>query len=81
MLKPGWPALGASDQAHREWQLRAPNLRPSDDVTNGRVARELPVATALLIRRVIAQQQTLARAVQRPTLTTPKAGHVVPSAL
>jgi len=36
----------------RERLERAPTSRPSDDVTNGRVARELPVAPALLIRRV-----------------------------
>ncbi len=33
---------------------RAPTSRPSDDVTNGKVAQELPVAPALLIGRVIA---------------------------
>ena len=42
-----------------EWQLRAPTSRPSDDVTNGRVARDLPVTSALLIRRDLAQEQSL----------------------
>ena len=34
----------------------APTSRPSDDVTNGKVAQELPVAPALLIRRELAQK-------------------------
>ncbi len=38
-------------------ELGPPTSRPSDDVTNVRVARELPVADALLIRRVIAQKR------------------------
>ena len=33
-----------------------PTSRPSDDATNGRVARELPFASALLIRRDIADR-------------------------
>ena len=33
-----------------------PTSRPSDDVANGRVIRELPVAPALLISRELAQQ-------------------------
>jgi hypothetical protein len=40
------------------WRDWAPTSRPSDDVTNGRVARELPVASALLIRRDVAQFET-----------------------
>ena len=36
----------------------APTSRPSDDVTNGKVAQELPVAPALVIRRDLAQNQT-----------------------
>ena len=33
-----------------------PTSRPSDDIANGRVARELPVAPALLIRQELAQK-------------------------
>ena len=33
-----------------------PNFAPSHDAANGRVARELPVASALLNRRVIAHK-------------------------
>ena len=47
--------------ASRQWLLRAPTSRPSDDVTNGSGARELPFACALLIRRVIAQTTPLER--------------------
>ncbi|HOY79142.1 MAG TPA: hypothetical protein PLN33_15105, partial [Hyphomonadaceae bacterium] len=36
-----------------------PTSRPSDDVTNGKVAQELPVAPALLIGRVIAQKRSI----------------------
>ena len=32
-----------------------PTSRPSDDIANGRVARELPVASALPIRQDLAQ--------------------------
>lgn len=34
----------------------APTSRPSDDVANGRVARELPIASALLIRLELAHK-------------------------
>jgi hypothetical protein len=34
------------------------NFTPSDDVANDRVDRKLPVASALLIRRVFAQKTT-----------------------
>ena len=34
----------------------APTSRPSHDVRNGRVAREVPVASALLIRQELAQK-------------------------
>ena len=33
-----------------------PTSRPSDDIANGRVARELPVASALPIRQDLAQE-------------------------
>ena len=36
-------------------QFRAPTSRPYHSVTNGGVARELPFASALLIRQFIAQ--------------------------
>ena len=36
-----------------------PTSRPSDDIANGRVARELPVASALPIRQDLAQKETL----------------------
>ena len=39
------------------WEIRAPTSRPSDGVTNGRIAWELPVAPARLIRRDVAQLQ------------------------
>ena len=35
-----------------------PTSRPSDDIANGRVARELPVASALPIRQDLAQKQS-----------------------
>jgi hypothetical protein len=38
---------------------RAPDFAAIDDATCGRVASELPVASALLIWRVIAQEQSL----------------------
>jgi hypothetical protein len=41
--------------SHPPQQLWAPTSRPSHDVSNDRVARELPVASALLIRRELAQ--------------------------
>ena len=45
-----------------EWMTGwAQTSRPSDDVTNGWVARELPVASALLIRRDVAQFRPLAK--------------------
>jgi hypothetical protein len=37
-----------------------PTLRPAGNATTGRVARDLPVAPALLIRRVVAQRRTFA---------------------
>lgn len=40
-------------------QKSPPTSRPSHDVTDGRVARELPVAPALLIRQDLAQKETL----------------------
>lgn len=36
-----------------------PTAHASGDATNGRVARELPVASALLIRRDLAQVQSV----------------------
>lgn len=42
-------------------RIWAPTSRPSDDVANGRVARELTVASALLIRWDIAQQRSSRR--------------------
>jgi hypothetical protein len=39
--------------------LRAPTLRPAGIATTGRVARELPVASALLFRRDIAQKASV----------------------
>ena len=36
-----------------------PTSRPSDDIANGRVARELPVASALPIRQDLAQKQSV----------------------
>ena len=41
----------------RFWtSILGPTSRPSDNVINGRVARELPVASALLIRQELAQK-------------------------
>ena len=37
-----------------------PTSRPSDDIANGRVARELPVASALPIRQDLAQEPPVA---------------------
>ena len=39
-------------------RIWGPTSRPSDAIANGRVARELTVASALLIRRDIAQEQS-----------------------
>lgn len=58
------PAIFPSDNREaqaRERLKRAPTPRPSGVVTNGRVARELPVASALLIRLELAQWLTLAQ--------------------
>ncbi len=51
--------LIASSVAASQRPLRPPTSRPSDDVANGRVTRELPVASALPFRRVIAQKLPL----------------------
>lgn len=43
-----------------ERRFRAPTVHASDDATNGRVHRELPVAAALLVRLELAQLPSLA---------------------
>jgi hypothetical protein len=50
---------------------RAPDFAAIDDATCGRVASELPVASALLIWRVIAHKRSLGRWLQ------PAAGNAV----